>query len=71
MAKKEKEERDKREKEIDQALKINKKDGSDDPGVMKAYSLAIARQAESSEPDEPVEYAVEKTVDPSTVGSSA
>ena len=43
MNKKEKEERDKREKEIDQALKITKKDGSDDPQVMKAYSLAIAR----------------------------
>lgn len=56
MDKKEKEERDKREKEISEQLKMEAKQIPDDPQVMKAYSLAIAQSAENNEPESPVLY---------------
>lgn len=42
MDKKENEEREKRDKEINEQLKVESRQIPDDPAVMKAYSLAIA-----------------------------
>ena len=56
MDKKENEEREKRDKEINEQLKVESRQIPDDPAVMKAYSLAIAQSAESNEPESPVVY---------------
>ena len=59
MAKLEKEEREAQDKEIEAAIKTgmhNATDVAEEAKVMKAYSLAIANQAESSEPDAPVNF---------------
>lgn len=61
MAKREQKERDARDKEIEDAIKTSmgkngKATAEEETSVMKAYSLAIAKQAESSEPDEPTNY---------------
>ena len=65
MAKIEKEEREAQDKEIELAIKSgmhNTTSIAEEASVMKAYSLAIANQAESSEPETPVNFgtAIEK-----------
>ena len=70
MERKEKEEREKHEKEIDEQLKLESRQIPDDPSVMKAYSLAIAQSAETNEPESPVTYEMEQKSEPTSDESS-